>query len=99
MSVMVGATPGIFSARSHLNKYGKGDRNDCRRYAKRLGCPLFALVGEAESPVFHEYAREIVAAAGAHAEYHCVEGANHFYNRHTRAIIDRLHNWLRRFDD
>ena len=99
MSVMVGATPGIFTARSHLNKYGKDDRNDCRPYAKRLGCPLLALAGEAEAPFFHEYAQEIVAAAGAHAKYHCIEGANHFYNRHTRQIIDLLHNWLRRFDD
>ncbi|HEY2919226.1 MAG TPA: alpha/beta fold hydrolase [Candidatus Binatia bacterium] len=37
MSISVGATPGIFSARSHLNKYGKDDRNDCRPYAKQFG--------------------------------------------------------------
>jgi alpha-beta hydrolase superfamily lysophospholipase len=36
MSISVGATPGIFSARSHLNKYGKDDRNDCRPYAKLI---------------------------------------------------------------
>ena len=45
LSIAVGATPGIFSARTHLDKYGKDDRNDCRPYAKRLSCPLLAIVG------------------------------------------------------
>ena len=40
MSVSVGATPGIFSARTHLDKYGKNDANDCRPHAKKIGCPL-----------------------------------------------------------
>ena len=35
MSVNVGATPGIFTARTHLDKYGKDDRNDCRPHAKK----------------------------------------------------------------
>src|SRR5262245_22629877 len=52
LSVAVGATPGIFSARTHLDKYGKDDRNDCRPYAKRLGCPLLAIVGGAEPKFF-----------------------------------------------
>ena len=40
MSIGVGATPGIFSARTHLDKYGRDDRNDCRPYAKRAGLPF-----------------------------------------------------------
>jgi pimeloyl-ACP methyl ester carboxylesterase len=43
--VGVGATPGIFTARTHVNKYGRDDNNDCRPYAGRLGCALLALVG------------------------------------------------------
>jgi len=45
LSIAVGATPGIFSARTHLDKYCRDDRNDCRPYAKRIGCPLLAIVG------------------------------------------------------
>jgi pimeloyl-ACP methyl ester carboxylesterase len=52
LSIAVGATPGIFSARTHLDKYGKDDRNDCRPYAKRLGCPLLAIVGAGLNPSF-----------------------------------------------
>ncbi len=80
MSIAVGATPGIFSARTHLNKYGKDDRNDCRPYAKRLGCPLLAIVGSAEPKFFHEYAQEMVDAAGTISICKLVDGANHFYN-------------------
>ena len=62
--VGVGSTPGIFTARSHVNKYGRDDNNDCRPYAKHLGCPLLAIVGSAEPKFFWEYAQEIVAGAG-----------------------------------
>jgi pimeloyl-ACP methyl ester carboxylesterase len=48
ISVGVGSTPGIFTARTHVNKYGRDDRNDCRPYARRLGCPLLAIVGSVE---------------------------------------------------
>ena len=99
MSVAVGATPGIFSARSHLNKYGKDDRNDCRPHAGHIGCPLLAIVGGAEPPFFHEYAREIVAAAGHKSIYRLVDGANHFYNRHTSQFIEIIDKWLERFRD
>ena len=99
MSVAVGATPGIFSARSHLNKYGKDDRNDCRPHAGHIGCPLLAIVGGAEPPFFHEYAREIVAAAGDKSIYRLVDGANHFYNRHTSQFIEIIDKWLERFRD
>jgi pimeloyl-ACP methyl ester carboxylesterase len=99
MSVAVGATPGIFSARTHLDKYGKDDRNDCRPYAKSLGCPLLAIVGGAEPKLFHEYAQEIVANAGANATYEQVDGGNHFYNRHIAQIIEVIDRWLRRFED
>ena len=99
MSVAVGATPGIFSARTHLDKYGKDDRNDCRPYAKSLGCPLLAIVGGAEPKLFHEYAQEIVANAGANATYEQVDGGNHFYNRHIAQIVEVIDRWLRRFED
>jgi pimeloyl-ACP methyl ester carboxylesterase len=99
MSVPVGATPGIFSARTHLDKYGKDDRNDCRAHAKTLGCPLLAIVGGAEPKLFHDYAREIVANAGRDASYVPVDGGNHFYNRHTTQIVDVIDRWLRRLGD
>ena len=99
MSVAVGTTPGIFSARTHLDKYGKDDRNDCRPYAKSLGCPLLAIVGGAEPKLFHEYAQEIVANAGADATYEQVDGGNHFYNRHIAQIVEVIDGWLRRFED
>jgi pimeloyl-ACP methyl ester carboxylesterase len=99
MSVAVGATPGIFSARTHLDKYGKDDRNDCRSYAKSLGCPLLAIVGGAEPKLFHEYAQEIVANAGADATYEQVDGGNHFYNRHIAQIVEVIDRWLQRFKD
>jgi len=98
MSVAVGATPGIFSARTHLDKYGKDDRNDCRSYAKSLGCPLLAIVGGAEPKLFHEYALEIVANAGAHATYEQVDDGNHFYNRHISQIVEVIDRWLQRFE-
>lgn len=94
--VAVGATPGIFTARTHLNKYGKDDRNDCRPYAKKLGCPLLALVGGGEPKFFHDYALEIVANAGTGATYKCVEGGNHFYNRHTSEVVEVIYRWLER---
>ena len=97
MSLAVGATPGIFSARTHLDKYGKDDRNDCRPYAKSLGCPLLAIVGGAEPKLFHEYAQEIVANAGADATYEQVDGGNHFYNRHISQIVEVIAEWLRQF--
>jgi len=94
LSVGVGATPGIFTARTHVNKYGKDDNNDCRPYAKHLGCPVLAIVGGAEPKFFYEYAQEIVAGAGTDAECILVDGANHFYNRHTPEIVDIIYRWL-----
>jgi pimeloyl-ACP methyl ester carboxylesterase len=98
MSIAVGATPGIFTARTHLNKYGKDDRNDCRPYAKQLGCPLLAIVGSAEPKFFHEYAQELAAAAGANSSYKIVDGGNHFYNRHTSEIVKIIYQWLGQFN-
>jgi pimeloyl-ACP methyl ester carboxylesterase len=94
LSIGVGATPGIFTARTHVNKYGRDDNNDCRPYAKQLGCPLLALVGSEEPKFFYEYAQEIVAGAGSNGTCKLVEGANHFYNRHTPQMIEILHQWL-----
>jgi len=99
LSVAVGPTPGIFSARSHVNKYGKDDRNDCRPYAGRLGCALLAIVGGAEPKFFLEYAQEMVAAARPNSECRLVEGANHFYNRHVREIVEIIYQWLGQFAD
>ena len=95
LSVGVGSTPGIFTARTHVNKYGRGDRNDCRPYAKLLGCPLLAMVGSEEPQFFHEYAQEIVAAASPRSIYKRVEGANHFYNRHMSDIVPMIEQWLK----
>ncbi|HEX9453780.1 MAG TPA: alpha/beta hydrolase, partial [Candidatus Binatia bacterium] len=99
ISVGVGATPGIFTARTHLDKYGKDDRNDCRPHAKNIGCPLLAIAGGAEPPFFHEYAQEIAAAAGGRSEYRNVDGASHFYNRHTHQMVEVIDRWLTQFTD
>lgn len=99
MSVNVGATPGLFTARTHLNKYDKDDRNDCRPHAKNVGCPLLAIAGGAEAPFFHDYAQEIAAAAGGQSKYQRVEGANHFYNRHTAEMVEVIAQWLGQFQD
>jgi pimeloyl-ACP methyl ester carboxylesterase len=94
LSVSVGAAPGIFTARTHVNKYGKDDRNDCRPYARRIGCPLLAIVGSEEPGFFHEYAQELAALAGANSRYERVEGANHFYNRRIGEIVALIDDWL-----
>jgi len=99
LSIGVGATPGIFTARTHVNKYGRDDNNDCRPYAKHLGCALLALVGSAEPKFFYEYAQEIVAGVGAKGTCKLVDGANHFYNRHTHKFVEIIHEWLGQFGD
>ena len=98
LSIGVGATPGIFSARTHLNKYGEDDRYDCRPYAKRVGCRLLAIVGGAEPPFFHEYAQEIAAGARGKGTYKVIKGANHFYNKHTGEIVRIIDQWLAQFN-
>jgi pimeloyl-ACP methyl ester carboxylesterase len=97
--VGVGSTPGIFTARSHVNKYGRDDNNDCRPYAKSLGCPLLAIVGSAEPKFFYEYAQEIVAAAGPDGTCKLVDGASHFYHRHITEIVEIIYQWLGRISD
>jgi pimeloyl-ACP methyl ester carboxylesterase len=99
LSVAVGSAPGIFTARTHVNKYGRDDNNDCRPYAKRLGCPLLAIVGSAEPKLFYQYAQEIVAGAGPSSTCKLIDGANHFYNRHIAKIVEVIHDWLGRFAD
>jgi pimeloyl-ACP methyl ester carboxylesterase len=99
LSVGVGATPGIFTARTHINKYGRGDGNDCRPHAKNVGCPMLAIAGGAEPPFFHEYAQEIAAAAGGQSRYQCVDGASHFYNRHTHQMVEIIDGWLEQLED
>lgn len=97
LSIGVGATPGIFTARTHLNKYGRDDNNDCRPYAKLVGCPLLALVGSAEPKFFYQYAHEIAAAAAPHGTCQLIDGANHFYNRHADAFVETIDQWLAQF--
>ena len=99
MSVAVGSAPGIFTARTHVNKYGRDDNNDCRPYATRLRCPLLAIVGSAEPKLFYAYAQEIVAGAGPSSTCKLVDGANHFYNRHTAEIVEVIDQWLGPFAD
>lgn len=99
LSIGVGSTPGIFTARTHVNKYGRDDNNDCRPYAKNLGCSLLAIVGSAEPKFFYDYAQEIVAGVGPKGTCKLIEGANHFYNRHTREITGVIEHWLRQFSD
>jgi alpha/beta superfamily hydrolase len=60
---------------------------------------LLAIVGGAEPKLFHEYAQEIVANAGADATYEQVDGGNHFYNRHIAQIVEVIDRWLQRFKD
>ena len=99
MMVPVGVNPGLFTARTHLDKYGKDDGNDCRPHAKNVGCPILAIAGGAEPPFFHDYAKEIVAAAGGQSMYQRVDGANHFYNRHTSEMVEVIARWLEIFRD
>jgi pimeloyl-ACP methyl ester carboxylesterase len=98
LSVGVGSAPGLFTARTHVNKYGKDDRNDVRPYAKKIGCPLLVLVGGAEPKFFHQYGEEIANAA-ENGTYTLVEEANHFYNRHTPEFIEIIAQWLGRVMD
>ena len=99
MMVPVGVNPGLFTARTHLDKYGKDDGNDCRPHAKNVGCPVLAIAGGAEPPFFHDYAKEIVAAAGGQSKYQHVDGANHFYNRHITEMVEVIGQWLEKFRD
>jgi pimeloyl-ACP methyl ester carboxylesterase len=99
MMVPVGVNPGLFTARTHLDKYGKDDGNDCRPHAKNVGCPILAIAGGAEPPFFHDYAKEIVAAAGGQSKYQHVDGANHFYNRHITEMVEVIGQWLEKFRD
>jgi hypothetical protein len=41
----------------------------------------------------------MAAAAGPGSEWRLVEGANHFYNWHTRDIVEIIYQWLGRFAD
>jgi pimeloyl-ACP methyl ester carboxylesterase len=99
LSVAVGQNPGIFTARTHVNKYGRDDRNDCRPYAGRLGCPLLAIVGSAEPKFFYQYAQEITAGAGSNGTCILIDGANHFYNRHISKMVEVIDRWLGRITD
>ena len=93
LSIAVGAT-GIFSVRTPWTNTARNGCNDCRPYTKAVGLPLLTIVGSAEPKFFHEYAQELVAAAGASSICKLVDGGNHFYNRHTAVIIEIIEEWL-----
>ncbi len=98
LSVPMGGAPALFSARTLLNKFSPENDNDLRPLAKRVNCPLLAIVGGAEPEFFHDYAREIAEAAPK-GSYKMIPGANHFYNRHTTEIVELIYRWLARLDD
>ncbi len=99
LSIPMGGTPSLLSARTFLNKFGPDTNNDLRPLAKHLNCPFLAIVGGAEPEFFHDYAREIVEVAGPKGTYKLVPGANHFYNRHTPEIVELIYHWLTRLND
>ncbi len=59
----------------------------------------FVYFGGGEPPFFHEYAKEIVEAAGHGSVYRPIDGGNHFYNRHTGEIVEAIYRWLSQYID
>ena len=88
-------TPGLFTARTYVNKYGRHEHNDVRPHAARLPCRLLATAGSAEFQFFPDYAREIADAAGPErGTCQIVEGANHFYRGREAVLIGVVAEWL-----
>lgn len=91
--------PGLFTAATYVNKYGRHEHNDVRPHAAQLGCPLLATAGSAEFRFFPDLARELAAAAGpARGTCHIIEGANHFYSGHLPALAEIIAAWLEEID-
>lgn len=87
---------GLFTCRTYVNKYGRGETTDVRPHAAALGCPLLVTAGEVEAAYFREYARELAEAAGpGNCTRLTVPGANHFYAGRESAVIDAIDGWLR----
>ena len=90
-----GAGPGLFSARTYVNKYGPEEGTDVRPLAAGLGCPLLAVAGSREhTPTFVPYARELAERAGGTAEI--VEDATHSYAGYEDQIGELIASWIRR---
>ena len=88
-----GSGPGLFSARTYVDKYGPAEQTDLRRLAPGLGCPFLALAGSAEfSPNFVPYAQELAGLAGGACEI--VQGAPHSYAGYESAIANLVADWL-----
>lgn len=93
----VGGARALFSARTFESKYGRHERNDIRRHAARLGCPLLAIAGGAEPAYFPTLAREMVEAAGQEqGELLIVDDSEHFYAGHEQEVIGAIADWLKR---
>jgi pimeloyl-ACP methyl ester carboxylesterase len=88
--------PGLFTAQTYVNKYGRHEHNDVRPYAARLGCPLLATAGSAEFHFFPDLARELAALAAPRGTCEIVEGANHFYSGRLPLLADVVAVWLAR---
>jgi pimeloyl-ACP methyl ester carboxylesterase len=92
-SARAGSGPGLFSARTYVDKYGPEEHTDLRRLAPGLGCPLFTLAGSAEfTPSFVPYAQELAQIAGGHCEI--VQGAPHSYEGYETQVAGLIADWL-----
>ena len=85
-----------FSARTYLNKYGKGANTAVLSCADRFGVPVMFLAGNSsegysDAPML-EHARDLHAAlpASGFAE---IDGADHMYGGREPTIADALTDW------
>jgi hypothetical protein len=89
-----GSGPGLFSARTYVDKYGPAEHTDLRRLAPALGSPLLTVVGSAEfTPSFVPYAQELATLADGAC--HIVQGAPHSYAGYETQIAALVADWLR----
>ena len=93
-SATAGSGPGLFSARTYVDKYGPAEQTDLRRVAGSLGCPLLTIAGSAEfTPSFVPYAQELATLADGAC--HIVQGAPHSYAGYETQIAALVADWLR----
>jgi pimeloyl-ACP methyl ester carboxylesterase len=93
LSATAGSGPGLFSARTYVDKYGPAEDTDLRRVAGSLGCPLLTIAGSAEfTPNFVPYAQELAQLARGTCEI--IEGAPHSYAGYESHIAQLVANWL-----
>jgi pimeloyl-ACP methyl ester carboxylesterase len=90
-----GSGPGLFSARTYVDKYGPEEHTDLRRLAPSLGCPVLTIAGSAEfTPSFVPYAQELAQLAKGTCEI--LDGAPHSYEGHESQIAALVADWLKR---